>query len=279
MFSLPESIIFYMAMNPLSSEFHQNLLQCCKYFFIKNSIINYHCLLFDDNDGWKTCFNDSCYLEEREYRKIELNLDTIHSRIRIWDVLKICSSNSSMATSLISKLYNGDFTCLRLKNQKISFNQLLLFSPNVRSLILVKCSVFYENGDEVPGETVLKNFTNLEAFTFFLCPDTVVNCSNTAKELLQIPQFKTLGLFTFKGLSEAFDIDTFFNQYLKGNKITRVALLFTNSIPEAYKEKLQAITDEILDDESPRPYYIPHIHFDGQLRQDEIANLFFGLTE
>uniref|UniRef100_A0AC34FGX2 Uncharacterized protein n=1 Tax=Panagrolaimus sp. ES5 TaxID=591445 RepID=A0AC34FGX2_9BILA len=37
--SLPDSIMYYMAMNPKSAEVYQKLVKSCKYFYIKNPIV------------------------------------------------------------------------------------------------------------------------------------------------------------------------------------------------------------------------------------------------
>uniref|UniRef100_A0AC34FI86 Uncharacterized protein n=1 Tax=Panagrolaimus sp. ES5 TaxID=591445 RepID=A0AC34FI86_9BILA len=90
-----------------------------------------------------------------------------------------------------------------------------------------------------------------------------------AQELLKIPDFKNMRFFHYNGLSESFDIDTFF-QYLKDNRRTEVSLWYKRPLSDEYKEKLQAITDEILDAELPRPYKTPLIQFDGQTRALEL---------
>uniref|UniRef100_A0A914QMY2 Uncharacterized protein n=1 Tax=Panagrolaimus davidi TaxID=227884 RepID=A0A914QMY2_9BILA len=38
-FSMPDSVMFYMAKNPKTAELYQKVVQTCKYFFVKNSIL------------------------------------------------------------------------------------------------------------------------------------------------------------------------------------------------------------------------------------------------
>uniref|UniRef100_A0AC34FB38 Uncharacterized protein n=1 Tax=Panagrolaimus sp. ES5 TaxID=591445 RepID=A0AC34FB38_9BILA len=272
-FSLPESIIFYMAKNPPSSGVHQKMIQSCKYFFAQNPILHLHCLCFDDKNGWKTCVENSCLgsMKNRKYREISLDMDKIQSKIWIEFALEIFSSNPSFTSSFIKKLYNGNITYFELMGQNISFNELLFFFQNVICFALYKSTVFYENGGEVPCEIILASLPKLKKL-IFRHPPTFHNDSKTVAELLKIPHLKNLVGFVLDKLSESFDIETFF-EYLKKNNKTCVVLIFNNPLSEEYKQKLQAIIDKILDAELPRSYKPPYIDFEGQLRGDELYEL------
>uniref|UniRef100_A0AC34G5H4 Uncharacterized protein n=1 Tax=Panagrolaimus sp. ES5 TaxID=591445 RepID=A0AC34G5H4_9BILA len=259
-FSFPESIIFYMAKNPPYAE---------------NPILVFHCLLFDDTNGWKTCIriDGSCplFVKDRKYRKIDLDMDKIQSKIWILFKLQIFST-PTLATSLIPKFYNGDIRDLELVGQNISFHDFLFFSKELQRFNLRKSTVVYENGTVVPCEIILAELPKLQIFLFDC---TLLSCdfSKTAAEFVKISHFKNLLAFFIIGVSESFDIDTFFN-YLKQNNKTKVALGFPAPLSVEYKEKLQAIIDEVLDAESPRTYLPPFINFDGQLREMALFQLY-----
>uniref|UniRef100_A0AC34G3Q4 Uncharacterized protein n=1 Tax=Panagrolaimus sp. ES5 TaxID=591445 RepID=A0AC34G3Q4_9BILA len=255
------------------------MIQSCKYFFIKNPIIHLHCLWVDeDADGeWKTCIHRSCLrpILNREYREIDLDLDQIHSKIWIDSSLIISSSNpSTFTSSIFSKLYNSDVKNFQLFNQSISFNQFLSIAQNVETCHFEKNTVKYENGAEVPCEVILANFPKLKDFIYNHPTNTFYDYSTTAKELLQLPHFKNLELVVFPALSQSFDIDSFFS-YIKKNDTTSFALGFVGDLSVEYKEKLQAITDEILNAELPRAYKPPYITFDGQLRENQLRDLYW----
>uniref|UniRef100_A0AC34FN25 Uncharacterized protein n=1 Tax=Panagrolaimus sp. ES5 TaxID=591445 RepID=A0AC34FN25_9BILA len=46
-FSLPDSIMHYMAMNPKNAKIYQKLIRSCKYFFVKNQILVISSLQYD----------------------------------------------------------------------------------------------------------------------------------------------------------------------------------------------------------------------------------------
>uniref|UniRef100_A0A914PRI7 Uncharacterized protein n=1 Tax=Panagrolaimus davidi TaxID=227884 RepID=A0A914PRI7_9BILA len=229
-FSLPESIVFYAAKNPSSMKLYQKLIQTCKYFFIKNPILTYHCLHFEENE-WKTCVGGSCYRrqeQDREYRKINMNLNKLQSKLWIDYQLHISSSTSPMASSVASTMYNGCVESLELIRQHISFNDFLFFAPNVRLIFLEESQVVYQNGVEVPYEVIFANLPMVDLL-YFQRANQFYDFSNT-----------------------------------KCNQ-TKVVLAFTGTISEEYKEKLAKIVDEILDADSPRTYAPPFIGFIGQL--------------
>uniref|UniRef100_A0A914PKL2 Uncharacterized protein n=1 Tax=Panagrolaimus davidi TaxID=227884 RepID=A0A914PKL2_9BILA len=104
--------------------------------------------------------------------------------------------------------------------------------------------------------------------------DGIYNFSKTVAELLKLSHFKNFKGFGFDGLNESFDIGTIF-EYLKKNKTTGAFFLFTGQISKEYKEKLEAIVDEVLGAESPRSYIPPYIKYDGQEdnKKDALLNL------
>uniref|UniRef100_A0A914P6M7 Uncharacterized protein n=1 Tax=Panagrolaimus davidi TaxID=227884 RepID=A0A914P6M7_9BILA len=50
-FSMPDSVTFYMAKNPKTAELYQKVIQTCKYFFAKNSILVISSLLSYGKNG------------------------------------------------------------------------------------------------------------------------------------------------------------------------------------------------------------------------------------
>ena len=52
-FSLPEDTIVHIAMNPPSPEVYNKLVQCCKYFWLKNRIITFNGLYHHSALGFR----------------------------------------------------------------------------------------------------------------------------------------------------------------------------------------------------------------------------------
>uniref|UniRef100_A0AC34GMZ6 Uncharacterized protein n=1 Tax=Panagrolaimus sp. ES5 TaxID=591445 RepID=A0AC34GMZ6_9BILA len=276
-FSLPESIIFYMAKNPPSSGVYLKMIKCCKYFFAKNPILHLHCLHSDgENDGWKTCINRSCHRskESQRYRKINLDMSKIQCKLWVRFRLQITSSNSAVVSSVIPKLYNGYVKKFTIVKQNLSFNQLLFISQSVETIYLMDSAVFYDNGTEVPCEVIIQTLPKLEKL-FCGRPNILYDYSKTAAHLLKIPHFKNLKCFSLTEISESFDMDTFF-KHLKQNTQTMVGLKFSGPLSDGYKEKLQAFVDETLEAEIPRAYLPPLIVFNGQLRRAELRKLWLS---
>uniref|UniRef100_A0A914QU16 Uncharacterized protein n=1 Tax=Panagrolaimus davidi TaxID=227884 RepID=A0A914QU16_9BILA len=271
-FSIPEPIIFYAAKNPTSMKLYQKLIESCKYFFIKNPILNFHSLKICGNE-WKVC-KYNCY-DCRWAETFCLNdIEKIQSKISVQYTLKIVSRTSpNCASSMISKMKECNPVNLKLSYQNISFNEFLVFSKTLQACILYETKIIYENGKEVPCENLISNLPKAFHFDLTLREDSFSDFSNTANELLKIPHFKNLYSLNLSGISGDFDIDTFFD-YLKENKTTRMFLEFNHWTSSEYENKLQMIADEIIDDFNPETYKPPYIEFCGQISRTQLYNLY-----
>uniref|UniRef100_A0A914YF60 Uncharacterized protein n=1 Tax=Panagrolaimus superbus TaxID=310955 RepID=A0A914YF60_9BILA len=185
-------------------------------------------------------------LEDKTYRGLNLNIDKFQSKIHVvCNLVTYSPKKQTFITSLIPKL-NNDVVDLQI--------------------------VLFDNKTEVPCEIILANFPKIKWYRYF-CPQFVSGFSKTVKELLKIPHFSNLEIFEVLGLSESFDIEMYFS-YLKNNKKTTSVVTYNGELSEEYKNKLQAITDEILDAELPKKHYLsPLINFNGQFRQTELTEL------
>uniref|UniRef100_A0AC34G318 Uncharacterized protein n=1 Tax=Panagrolaimus sp. ES5 TaxID=591445 RepID=A0AC34G318_9BILA len=268
-FAFRESLMNYMAKaNGISLDLYVKLIQSCKYFFVKDPVLILHCLHFDGEE-WKRCIKESCLDRETETEFVKIDFEKIRSKVDA-RFLKISSTNPDIASSLVSKLYKGNVSCLELQGQRISFDDLLLFSKNFRILELYKSTVFEENGNEVAYERIVSSFRDLKSFHVIRTND-IYDYTNTVKEMIKIPHFKNIGLFSIVGISALFDMKLFFD-FLKKNQKTSAWLSYGNQVlPEEYREMLQSIVDEIL--EGPRSYLAPFIQFNGQLKRRELEAL------
>ena len=152
-FSIPESIIYYIAKNPSNSKIYQKLIQTCKYFFITNLILVIHCLRFEENE-WKTCTKGP--------KKIELN--KISFKIWISKKLVISSTNPKFASKFISKLYKCDAKEIHFTEQIISFDEFLFLSNKCKRYFSNLTTVKLENGKEAPVEDLIEKLSKLQRF-------------------------------------------------------------------------------------------------------------------
>uniref|UniRef100_A0A914PLG4 DUF38 domain-containing protein n=1 Tax=Panagrolaimus davidi TaxID=227884 RepID=A0A914PLG4_9BILA len=264
-FSIPLSIVYYMAKNPRSAKVYQKMIRTCKYFFLKNPILVYHCLHYNKNE-WKICVNQSCLgpVEDLVYRKVAMDLKKLESKICVTFTLEISSSTSTFASSLIQKLYRGNVKSLVLKEQRILLEELLFLSNKLKHVCLHESYVYYPGGKQlVPFEVIIATLPMVQAFCIEQT-NVICDLSKTSTELVKIPHFKNLDVFLCRGFDESFDIEKFF-EHLKKNQQTRVYISYTGQLSQEYEEKLDMIIEEILNAELPRSYIPPFIGYDGQL--------------
>ena len=210
-FTLPEDTIVHIAMNPLSPEVYNKLIKCCKYFWWKNPVITLDCLChYSRNKYWKT-EKINGFPERQEFK-----IEQFNEKLWIYhDLTVLNEQNQLMASSLISKVYRCDLTCLSLSNQTLSFDEFQKFtsSGSLVMLRLFKTTVKNDDGTIVPIEKLIELFPKLQTFYFNNVPSeeglqTIT--SETAANLNAIPHFPKIKDFTMEGIPESFEFEAFF---------------------------------------------------------------------
>uniref|UniRef100_A0AC34G6X7 Uncharacterized protein n=1 Tax=Panagrolaimus sp. ES5 TaxID=591445 RepID=A0AC34G6X7_9BILA len=247
-FSLPDSIMHYMAQNPPSPEVYEKLVKCCKYFFIKNQIIILSNTAYYNNE-WRIYGNTG--------ERINIDLSNISIKYWITGYLSVRRTNdNTIASSLISKIYKCNVRHLSLINQICSFDEfMVLASSNVEALRLFRVTVKYGDGTEVHLEKIVEQLPKVKSIDIYCPPNTSMITSKTMQELCKIPHFAKLDYFTLMDIPEAFNLESF-SSYMKKNKITCVDLGFCDSISDGYKGRLEALVDEIIEADN-REYKSP----------------------
>uniref|UniRef100_A0AC34G5C9 Uncharacterized protein n=1 Tax=Panagrolaimus sp. ES5 TaxID=591445 RepID=A0AC34G5C9_9BILA len=87
---------------------------------------------------------------------------------------------------------------------------MVFFTTDVERLNFYQVTVKYGDDTVVPVEKLLKQFPGVKSFDYTSPPSDSAVTSKTFKELLKIPHFATLDFFELYGISEAFDIETFY---------------------------------------------------------------------
>uniref|UniRef100_A0A914P464 Uncharacterized protein n=1 Tax=Panagrolaimus davidi TaxID=227884 RepID=A0A914P464_9BILA len=262
-FSLPDSYMFYILKHPKNAEMYQKMIKSCKYFFIKNPILVIPCLSYGrDSKEWQNLSN------------VKSDMSNLMSKIWITGKLHINAGKNeeNILSSIISKVYRCDVKVFILYDQTILYHDLSRLIGSAEKIrfyrnVLVK----NDNGSNVCLEKIVE--VALKAKIISVYPGTILSSitSKTMKELLKIPHFSKVKFLSMKKIAESFDIETFY-AYMKKNKFTKFALYFDESISNAYKNRLEAINNEILATKMFN-YTPPLINFDG-LDVDEYFKLF-----
>uniref|UniRef100_A0AC34FQX8 Uncharacterized protein n=1 Tax=Panagrolaimus sp. ES5 TaxID=591445 RepID=A0AC34FQX8_9BILA len=252
-FSLPDSSMHYIAMNPTNAKLYEKLIQSCKFFFVKNPILVLSNLYYDSrrwiasNDGgWKF-----------------MTLGNVTSKIWITEYVDLNPVNAEdkSVTSIFPKLYQCDATMLNITNLNIYYDDLMFFGTTVDSLDLCQVTVKYKNGKNMAFEKIVELFPKLVYLNYISPSDGSAMTSKTFNELLKNPQFLKLKRCTLLDTPEDFDIEAFY-KYMKKNKHTSIRIHFCDTISEAYRNRLQDIVNEIVESET-HEYKPPFIGFLG----------------
>uniref|UniRef100_A0A914QQ73 Uncharacterized protein n=1 Tax=Panagrolaimus davidi TaxID=227884 RepID=A0A914QQ73_9BILA len=243
-FSMPDSIIFYVAKNPRTAELYLKMVKTCKYFFIKNPII---IIPYLDAYGGK-------------WRVYEKPFDLTKYNCKYWITDGIYADgfkcgNQNIFSSIISKLYRCDVKCLILYSQIISYQDLSLLISSAEKIDLNNVIVKHADSSVVQLEDIVA--VAIKAKEIFDNKPTIT--PKTMKELTKLPNFTKLDYFTFCNVSEVFDIDAFYS-YMKKNQHTKIYIRFDEQISDAFKNRLEIIVDEILETQHIN-YKPPFINF------------------
>uniref|UniRef100_A0AC34FX81 Uncharacterized protein n=1 Tax=Panagrolaimus sp. ES5 TaxID=591445 RepID=A0AC34FX81_9BILA len=270
-FPFRNSLMQYITMNPASAKAYKKLTKSCKNFFVKNPILVLWRLENDRKNGWQSNVNGM-------YKEVNFKCS---SKFWITDSIDVYPSNISKAlkrnilSSILPKIYRCDILRLSIEEQTISVDELSVLISNVENFILENVTVMDRNGSLAPIEDLLKLSSKFKAFDYKSGPKSSKITSKTFQELLKIPHFHKLSLFSLQDVPEDFDIESFYT-FMKKNNQTLIILSFSEDISDGYKNRLEEINDEIIGTED-REYKPPYIVFDelDQQKKRKIYSICF----
>uniref|UniRef100_A0A914P8A9 Uncharacterized protein n=1 Tax=Panagrolaimus davidi TaxID=227884 RepID=A0A914P8A9_9BILA len=244
-FSMPDSIIFYVAKNPKTAALYLKMVKTCKYFFVKNPII----------------VIDRLVTYRGKWRVNEKPFDLTKYKCKYWITTKIYASayesvDKNIFSPIIQKLYRCDAKSLSLHSQVVSFNDLSLLISSAEKIYLN--NVIVKKCDSI---IQLENIIAIAVNAKSVAVSEPTITPKTMKELSKLPNFTKLDILALYNLSEVFDIDTFYG-YMKKNQHTKIYITFDGQISDAFKNRLETIVDEILETEQFN-YKPPVINFTG----------------
>uniref|UniRef100_A0AC34F7R1 Uncharacterized protein n=1 Tax=Panagrolaimus sp. ES5 TaxID=591445 RepID=A0AC34F7R1_9BILA len=234
--SLPDSIMYYMAMNPKSAEIYRKLVKSCKYFYIKNPIVVVESLIYA-KEKWQI-----------SYGKETVDMSNVTPKLWITNDLNVshyASVNPNLVSPIIQNIYKCDARLVFLRDQVISFDDFCFLASNIEEFYSYNFIVKDENGSSLAFEKLFQILSKVQRVNFDSGTSVSNITSKSVEELLKIPHFSTLKYLNLNNIPEAFDLDAFYI-FMKKNKLASFVLSFDDSISEAYKNRLEEIIDEML---------------------------------
>uniref|UniRef100_A0A914QH66 Uncharacterized protein n=1 Tax=Panagrolaimus davidi TaxID=227884 RepID=A0A914QH66_9BILA len=228
---MPDSVIFYVAKNPKTAELYLKMVKTCKYFFVKQPIIIVPNLR-DGNGKWRC-------------GEVPLNLTKYNCKYWITGEIYASASefvDKNIFSPIIPKLYRCDVKCLYLFDQVISYHDLSLLITSAKRIRFDNVVVKHADSSDVPLEDIVTVAVN--AKSVYVDKPTIT--PKTMKKLTKLSHFLKLDGFHLSDLTEVFDIDEFYG-YMKKNLRTKFCIGFDPQISDAFKNRVEAIVDEILE--------------------------------
>uniref|UniRef100_A0A914QNS5 Uncharacterized protein n=1 Tax=Panagrolaimus davidi TaxID=227884 RepID=A0A914QNS5_9BILA len=247
-----DSLINYITKTPSNSKAWTKLIQSCKYFFAKNPILVVEDLWWDEEKEWLASLNNG---------EGPVEFSKFSSKVWITNKFDATFTKPENVSLIIPKIYKCDANFSRLLYDVISYENFSFLSSNLKNIVFYNNVVKNENDETVPFEKLIAVLPKIKSIVFYDKIDSSCITKNTVKELLKISHFSKIDKLYFFHIPETFDIETFFT-YLKKNKHTKFTISFGNSISETYKNRLEAIVDEIIETEE-HDYKIPEIEYNG----------------
>uniref|UniRef100_A0A914PZV4 Maturase K n=1 Tax=Panagrolaimus davidi TaxID=227884 RepID=A0A914PZV4_9BILA len=148
--SFKNSYIDYILKHPSSVKVWRKMVQSCKYFFAKNSIVAFE-QLFCRNEKWRV------YLRNQTLKDIRYTSNPL----KFWITANIELANCSVPP-LISRIYKLNARFSDFSEQMLSYNEFLYFSANVAYLGFYNTIVKNDDGSIVPFEKLVEGLPKLK---------------------------------------------------------------------------------------------------------------------
>uniref|UniRef100_A0A914PB64 Uncharacterized protein n=1 Tax=Panagrolaimus davidi TaxID=227884 RepID=A0A914PB64_9BILA len=264
--SLPNSIILYIAKNPSSSKVYQILVRTCKFFFETNPIIITAYL--------DTCKNSTKYRisqNQNERRKcsqnnfeccIKIDLNMLSTKIWITRGLYIQKRIQNSITTIVQKNFRFESFHLSVAENDIIFDDLKFLVSSAKRVFLFENSIKYKNGSIVMLDNILGCLpTNIEIFWFDFGKDVpMVNANaSTMKNILKLQNLENLKDFIMYNCPGTLSVEDL-SVFLKKFENTNIHFDFKSNISPEYKEQLDYLIDTIIESDVPNHF----IAYDGQ---------------
>uniref|UniRef100_A0A914QDZ0 Uncharacterized protein n=1 Tax=Panagrolaimus davidi TaxID=227884 RepID=A0A914QDZ0_9BILA len=198
-FSLPNSIIYYIIMNPKSSAIYQKLIKTCKYFFTKNPLLIIQSLWYS-NDQWEIC--------NKVFGFKNLTCKVWITEALFMDLYDTKCAPRSILSSIVPQIFRCDVQNLTIMDQDIALNDLSLLLSFAEHITFVDVIVTDENNSIVGVENIVEVAAAAKnAKSFTIVKPTIT--PSTMKKLEKISFSPKFDHFSMKDIPETFDLEAF----------------------------------------------------------------------
>uniref|UniRef100_A0A914P794 Uncharacterized protein n=1 Tax=Panagrolaimus davidi TaxID=227884 RepID=A0A914P794_9BILA len=252
--SLPNSMILYIAKNPTSPKVYQKLVQTCKFFFETHPIIIMAALTTFKN------FSQYYISENGHDLCMKIDLNKLSTKIWITQGLFFYKRVENFAEHLLSKIFRCEVSTLGVFDNDIIFDDLKFLVSSAKNVALYRNSIKYKNGTTVMLDKVLECIpTNIEYFCFRIPKDVPMVNASTMSNILKLQNLENLKCFYLFGCPDTISIEDL-SIFVKKFKNTQMCLAFDPYISPEYKEQLDSLVDQIIQSDVPNR----RIEYDGQ---------------
>ena len=226
-FSLPESVVFFIAKNPLTSEVYEKLIKICKYFYLKARITTLKNVIFIPYQNYWSIHQINGFPASHYDEGSHTRIYQLPENLWIHGYFKLTPLGGGIASTL-SKIHWCDVHKLGLENQVLSEEEFdfLIGARQIRHLGLVNCYVAADSETAVPIEKLIEKLPKLQGFTSRFDDETNemtrMITPETAEALTQIPHFGNLKFFYLTEIKGFFD----FTSFLNGLNVSLIKLTF-----------------------------------------------------
>uniref|UniRef100_A0A914PXU5 Uncharacterized protein n=1 Tax=Panagrolaimus davidi TaxID=227884 RepID=A0A914PXU5_9BILA len=196
--SLPNSMIYYIAKNPSSSKIYQKLVHTCKFFFEKNPVIIIKNLdAFQDGTKYHISQNRQHECKKNNYECcIKIDLNNFSSKLWITRGLNIHKHIKNCIATIVQKNFRYEILRLGVADNDIIFNDLKVLVSFAKRVFLWRNSIKYKNGTVVMFDKILELFpTNIVSFWFDFEKDVSMVNDSTMENILKLQNLENLECF------------------------------------------------------------------------------------
>uniref|UniRef100_A0AC34F8Y0 Uncharacterized protein n=1 Tax=Panagrolaimus sp. ES5 TaxID=591445 RepID=A0AC34F8Y0_9BILA len=256
-FSLPDSIMYYMAMNPPSPEVYNKLIQSCKYFFERNPILVVKHMNEIDVDT-KICAKEDCDGIGDKPCCIKIDLKKIKSKFWLTHELYMdCYTTQNFISMLLPKLFRCDINVLTIFHKDILYDEFKYLASFAKEVEVCNVKMLYTDGKTVMLEKILEVVLKIQYFNYRSNHLLSIAASDSIKNILKLQNLGNLNNFSLFYVPQVFNVDDLFN-FIEKFKDTKMRFYFNNELTQEYKNQLDGLTDRVIESNFSKCLIIYH---------------------